>query len=270
MKIYGLTTCVGDEYAAYLKRSLPNWMNGLDALLVATDKETYGNNFRNIYFRPYPVFLVTDVFTRYGASFNKGAALSEGFAALRPDDWVLNFDSDILPPKNWRGIVEQHLQPGKLFGSSHLYRDDYSLIPDSDFPNVWGFFHLWHISDPHSWHRPVFDTTCGHAGNYDHSFMLQWPERERFDLWPKLKLTHQGEPRRKWFGNDPKNERKMTNLFTLGLWDAWQTRAGHIKAPNPQEIVIDGRGVPAEDIIQELDRFTCPDPFKYSVKVRTE
>src|SRR5262245_43667839 len=267
MKISGLTSCVGDEYAAYFGRALPRWLDTLDSLLVVTDFESFSNN-RDVFMdRPGCEAFVTDIFTRYKASFNKGAALSQGFAVARPRDWVLNFDADIFPPKNWRKICEPYLQPGKLFGSSHRYREDTTLIPDADFPNVWGFFHLWHISDPHSWKRPVFDSTCGHAGNYDHSFMLQWPERERFDFWPKLKLVHQGEPRRKWFGKDPKNEKKMSNLFTLGLWDAWQTRAGHIQAPDPQRVVIDNN-LPVAAILIELERYSDPDPFKYSVEVK--
>jgi hypothetical protein len=265
MKITGLTTCVGDTYAQYLKRALPRWLDSLDSLLVVTDYETFQHN-REIFSTRHT--LVSEIFTQHGASFNKGGALSQGFAHARPKDWVLNFDSDICPPKNWREIVESFpLEHHKLYGSSHRYGENHLLIPDSDFPNVWGFFHLWHISDPHSWNRPVFDSTCGHAGNYDHSFMLQWPERERVDFWPKLKLTHQGEPRQRWFGRDPKNEKKMTNLFMLGLWDAWQTRAGHVKTPEPEKIEIDGN-LPIAAILVELERYTDPDPFRYKVTVK--
>lgn len=269
MKISALTTCVGERYAAYLKKSLGCWSATLDELLVVTDEHT---DFGSWDWLPARLHR-TDIFTRYGASFNKGAALSEGFAILNPTDWVLNFDADILPPADWRTIVERHLpKPGELLGCSHRYREDGSLIPDADYPNIWGFFHLWHVASPYTWRRPVFDPTCGHAGNYDHTFMMQWPEKVRVDLWPRLRLVHQGEPREQWFGRDPKNDRKMTNLFALGLWDAWATRAGHITLPSEHlptyELVIDGRGRSVDDILSELAQYTDKDPFKYRVTVK--
>jgi hypothetical protein len=268
MKIYGLTACVGDNYALYLKRSLPRWRESLDRLLVVTDEETFQKHFAGIF---PSSFLVTDIFTRYGASFNKGAALSEGFANLCPTEWVLNFDADALPPKNWRSIIEGFdLQPRKLFGCSHRYRENGSQIPDADFPNIWGFMHLWNVSSPFSWHRPVFDPTCGHAGNYDHTFMMQWPVNERVDLWPKLHMIHQGEPRQSWFGRDPKGEKKMANLFMLGLWDAWASRAGHIAAPQVEETVIDGKDKNEEEVMWLLNKYTSADPFKYKLRVTHE
>lgn len=264
MKISALTTCVGDQYAAYLKNSYPIWKDGCDEVVVVTDWKTFQAN----RFDCFEKAFVTEIFTAHKASFNKGAALSQGFAVLNPDDWVLNFDSDILPPDDWRKIVEGGLRPGKLFGCSHRYGEDGSFIPDADFPNIWGFFHLWHISDYHSWKRPVFDPTCGHAGNYDHTFMMQWEPEARVDLWPALKLIHQGEPRQRWFGDDSQNERKMTNLFTLGLWDAWATRAGHITPPyEPLEIELNGAHG-TEWVLKELRRYNDWDPFRYQVTVK--
>jgi glycosyltransferase involved in cell wall biosynthesis len=245
---------------------------------VVTDQITACNHFADL--SPRPAILVTDIFIRYGASFNKGAALSEGFATIKHHDWILNFDADILPPDGWREICEESIffaeqsnarrngRSTKLFGCSHRYREDGTLIPDSDFPNLWGMFHLWNVYSPYTWRRPVFDSTVGHAGNYDHSFLMQFPENERVDFWPDLHLIHQGEPRQRWFGRDPKNDKKMMNLFTLGLWDAWLTRAGHIKIPPPEEVIINAVDKNRDDIVRELDKYTVSDPFKYDVKVK--
>ena len=244
MRIDALTTCTGEQYAKYLSKSLPIWADTCDAVWIATDERTA------------PEIQV-----------NNGAALSSLFGLANPDNWVLNFDSDILPPKNWRRLVEQKLPVGKLLGCSHRYREDGSQIADANYPNIWGFFHLWHVNDHHSWRRPVYTVDCGHAGNYDHTFMMQWPNKDRVDLWPGIKLVHQGEPRQSWFGSDPKNERKMINLFTLGLYEAWITKAGHVKVPPfESEIVIDHQTIDATR--QLLRQFTDPDPFKYKVEVK--
>ena len=236
MKISALTTCVGPKYAAMLERSLPVWLNTCENVYVVTDIDTCDRLVQAVEkclclgdFHP----IVTNLFTLHGASFNKGASLSSGFAHIENPEWILNFDADILPPADWRKIVEPHLSVGKLHGCSHRYREDGTQIPDADYPNIWGFFHLWHVDDPHSWRRPVYTVDCGHAGNYDHTFMMQWPPEDRVDLWPELKVVHQGEPRQQWFGNDAKNEKKMVNLFTLGLHEAWLTKAGHVKVPDP-------------------------------------
>lgn len=264
MKITGLTTCVGEHYAKMLGKSLPIWLNTLDDLRIITDHET-----KNRYMSGFPPSKIypTEIFTAHSASFNKGAALSQGFANIKDPDWILNFDADILPPANWRTPIEAYAYPDptKLYGCSHRYREDGSLIPDADFPNIWGFFHLWNVADPHSWRRPVFDPTCGHAGNYDHTFMTQWPVDSRVDLWPELKLIHQGEPRQKWFGNDEKNDKKMMNLFTLGLWDAWLTRAGHIKPPEPEVIVTIDKTYDPKLALEILSQYTESDPFRCKV-----
>ena len=266
-KISALTTCVGEKYARYLEKSLPIWLDTCDEIFVVGVSETFEripyhpDNYSKLH------LLSTDVFTAHGASFNKGAALSTGFASIEAPEWILNFDADVLPPANWRELVEPRLSVGRLHGCSHRYREDGSQIPDADYPNIWGFFHLWNVADPHTWKRPVFESDCGHAGNYDHTFMTQWPETERVDLWPDLKLIHQGEPRQSWFGNDPKNDKKMANLFMLGLWDAWHTKAGHIKTPQPQNRLT-FQHESLEKSMHLLKVWTDPDPFKYNMEIK--
>jgi hypothetical protein len=266
VNIAGLVVCVGDRYATMLHKPLRIWIKTLDSLTIVTDHDTkiFSEFHENCVCASANIFR-TDLFTAHGASFNKGAALSAGFAHANPQDWVLNFDADIIPPRDWREKVEPLVRPGKLLGSSRRYGEDGSLIPDADFPNIWGFFHLWHVDDPHSWRRPVFDSTCGHAGNYDHSFMMQWPESERVDVWPEIKLIHQGPPRQQWFGRDPGNLKKMRNLFMLGLYEAWQLKAGHIKPPEPYKICIDFG--PPGWVYEMLSDYTTKDPFLYQVRV---
>ena len=272
-KISGLTTCVGEKYARYLQRSLPIWLNTCDEVYVVTDHddtvaEQIYSCAKNCLCVADFQLIRTSLFTDFGASFNKGAALSAGFAYIKDPEWILNFDADVLPPRDWRKKVEEKLTVGRLFGCSHRYREDGTLIPDADFPNIWGFFHLWHVEDPHSWKRPAFEVDVGHAGNYDHSFMRQWPEKDRTDLWPELRVVHQGEPRQQWFGNDPRNKKKMANLFMLGLWEAWATKAGHIKVPEPdKEFHAQRSDLTACETRELLHKFTDVDPFKYRLVI---
>lgn len=264
MKIDGLVTCVGDRYKKYLLRSLPIWADTLDSVTVLTDELWALHRLKS-----NVNVIMTDIFTMYGASFNKGAALSHGFTTIAEPQWILNFDADIEPPKDWREKSEPFLVPGKLFGCSRRYDSNESLIPDSPFPDLWGFFHLWNVDDPHSWKRPVYPVDCGHAGNYDHTFLRQWPENARVDLSPVVRLVHHGEPRTAWFGRDPHNDRKMVNLFTLGLWEAWFTRAGHVKVPEPEvDETMDATLLTLAEVRTILRRYTDPDPFRYKLELK--
>ncbi len=261
MRIDGLVTCVGEKYAGYLSRSLPVWSDTLDSLTIVTSHTSFSPAI-------LPVncsFYETDLFTAYGAHFNKGLALSAAFGLLNPTDWVLNFDADILPEPDWRKKIEPILQVGNLHGCSRRYRDDGSCIPDSNFPDLWGFFHLWHVDDPHTWIRPVYPIDVGHAGNYDHTFQRQWEPENKIDL--PIHLIHQGEPRGHWFGaENPRNEKYMNILYGLGLWEAWLTKAGHVKVPEFKHKIVIEPGC-NEWIKPSLARHTTADPFEYRVRV---
>jgi len=104
MKISALTTCVGPKYAAMLHKSLPIWLETCDEVIVVTDLDTKINwkvaidFFQGAKGCTTLIPSRTDIFTAHGASFNKGAALSHGFAKIKDPEWVLNFDADILPP----------------------------------------------------------------------------------------------------------------------------------------------------------------------------
>ena len=253
-RIDGLVVCVGEKYAEMLSKSLPIWQDTLDSVTVVSNTS---DPWTLIYRFPRPRIFVTDLFTAHGAHFNKGAALSAAFADLNPREWVLNFDADIIPEPDWRKKIEGKLRVGNLYGA--MRRLERGLHdPESTFPDLWGYFHLWHVDDPHSWVRPVYPVDCGHAGNYDHTFLKQWPVECRREL--KIKLIHQGEPRNRWFGDHPDSEKKMSQLHQLGLYEAWFTKAGHIKVPEPEEIIVHSKA--------ELDKYTVTDPFKYRAWVK--
>lgn len=99
--------------------------------------------------------------------------------------------------------------------------------------------------------------------------MTQWEEKARVDLWPEIKVTHQGKPREHWFGRDPKNAKRMRALFTLGLWEAWQLRAGHIATPEPMRFCIEP-GPLHTWIHPMLDQYSSKDPFLYQVRIGSD
>jgi hypothetical protein len=166
---------------------------------------------------PYSKLYVykTEVFYAHGATFNKAAALCEAYYCASPSDWVLHFDSDILPPEYWRRLAEKRIQPGNLYGAFRYSEDGKRLDEYPLFP--YGYFHLWNTLDPNSWNWPIFEHWHPHAGNYDSEFAEQWPMSKRLDLG--FSVTHQGEPRENWMG--PKGG-DMQHLREVGLWKVRQ------------------------------------------------
>lgn len=194
MKINGLTVSV--NYADLFEKSLSRWTRGLDHLLVVTspaDAATQGlcDNWGIPY---YP----TDAFYRNGAAFNKGLAISEAVEACHwiEDAWQLLFDADIVPPSDWRDIVEAaRPQPGILYGATRQLESGERFSDRSEIP---GYFQLFHGSDPNVQRKPLLDTSWRHAGGMDSEFHQRWlGNRKR---WLDMTLIHQGEPGMNWHG----------------------------------------------------------------------
>lgn len=199
MRIDGITTCVGELYAGYLRRTLPVWLRTMASVTIVCidgrDKALASSQYNVIEHigldDGIQRTVFTDAFTRNGARFNKAAALNEGIAAAKPTDWILAFDCDILPPEDWRQTAEQHLRQGCLH-SARRYKLSGTKEDKRWYPR--GYFQLWHRTDEHA--QPFID--CEHAGRYDTAFANNWPE----DKWCELpiKLEHLGQRSTQWFG----------------------------------------------------------------------
>lgn len=205
MNISGITTCVGELYAGYLRQTLPVWLATLDSVTVITkwqEPEVCQ------LMRDFPVYLLpTFAFTRDGAYFNKGAALNDGYAAAKPTDWCLSFDCDTSPPPDWRTKAESIIEPGNLYGARR-YAGTRPFMP-------YGYFQLWHTSDPaptNPGKAGPFAACYAHGGRYDGVFLENWPEDRRREL--PFRLKHHGPPRRHWFGVG--NEHLMDDLLRGG------------------------------------------------------
>lgn len=190
MRIAGLVTCV--SYGPFLAEGLERWVAGLDQLLVVT---TADDSFTHTICGAAGVKMHwTDAFARDGAVFNKAAAMDEGLAILRPEDWVLCFDADVVPPHHWRAYVESAAPVcGNLYAAS---RQTEAGLPLNDGTDA-GFFHLWHVQDPAAQDRPLFGS-WHNASGYDSAFADRWLHHQRLRV--PVTCTHLGERGTHWCG----------------------------------------------------------------------
>jgi hypothetical protein len=204
MNISALTVCV--QYSEFLKKSIERWQEGLESLLVVTDRDD--DETMLLCEQSGAHCFVTNAFYRNGAAFNKGAAISE--AVERCDwfhDWQLLFDADMVPSLGWRGVVETSgIQAGNLYGATRVLEDGTQNMPD--LYELAGYFQLFHSSDEHAQTKPLLDCSWNHAGGMDSEFQSRWPNEKRHRL--PLRLVHQGKPGRNWWGvNNQEAQDKM-------------------------------------------------------------
>lgn len=205
MRLNGLTVCV--NYTYLLERTLPEWMKHLNSLTVVTSKSdedtvrliTNLNDPRvNIY--------TTDAFYLDGADFNKGRAMEEALVDMPWISWQVLFDCDIIPSNNLSLVVRSLHDRTKLYGARRYEgpaRPDAPLIPDDKVG--YGYFQLFHSSDPKVQTRPLLSTNWRHAGGYDSDFLDKWGTAEALPF----KLYHIG-PSSNWYGVG--NQQKMTEM----------------------------------------------------------
>jgi hypothetical protein len=203
MRIHGLTVCV--RYADFLARGIARWMDGLASLTVVTTPEDVET--RSLAEAHGARVFATDLFTADGAVFNKGRAMEAARRTMPWSDWILFFDSDVVPPVDWKARLEQTgLRIGALHG---CYRFDASDDVEDrgqprcahDVPGV-GFFQLFHASDPVvqvADGESLIDTHWIHGGNYDNRFMDRWRSRQIRVRDVPFRVAHIGE-RENWFG----------------------------------------------------------------------
>ncbi len=217
MMIDGLCSSVGPVYAGFMERTLPTWTDTLDSLTVVTMP---GDPVVAVC-APYRRVRVvqTDVFKRHGAAFNKGAALTQAYAAMDPIDGVLHFDADILPPADWRRRAEREFRQGCIHGAVRLDESGAKITDLGDWP--YGYFQLWHATDPAANFWPLFEVWHQSAGGYDLEFLEHWGKSRRHSL--SFTVTHFGEVRSNWFGvglpPDEQEEafRRMEQVHKVGL-----------------------------------------------------
>jgi hypothetical protein len=221
MYIEAVVICV--NYSDYLAHTLPASRSVFDNMVVVTsttDVDTV------LICNKYNVrCLQTDAFYEDGASFNKGAGINVGLAALSKKSWVVHLDADIYLPAMTRFILERvPLNQKKIYGIDRLMCESYSqwieylestrslheswtfahlnlfpggsrivqygdYIEDGGPPDGWvpiGFFQLWHPGT-----SGVFDYPERHAAadRTDVLHTKKWKRADR-ELIPELVSIH--------------------------------------------------------------------------------
>lgn len=256
--IRALTVCVG--YDDILRLTMPTVLPFVSELLVVSspaDERTAalvaGTDRARL--------LRTDAFYRDGAKFNKGLAIEEGFSALGRTGWLLVLDADImLPPDAARRLVKP-LRPGCLYTAPRRVLNDAAAWPDYHMrPDRWaglplrddrghfGYFQLFHATDPVLRPRPWYGVTSTHAGRCDNEFQLKWGKAHK--LRPGFEVLHVGPCDENWFG------RATDRIDGVPVPDAVENRdlqtrlkqkhgwAGHERRPVDLEERVAGPSVP--------------------------
>jgi hypothetical protein len=184
---------------------------------------------------------VTDAFYRGGASFNKGAAMEEGFDTLGREGWIVVWDADTLFPD----VVRlPRLTKGFLYSPPRLIQAN-PAIAASRLDVAWntaqptvedchaGYFQLFHADDEALRERPWYDVTYVHAGGCDHYFQAKWPRQNK--IRPGFSVLHLGPRDQNWFGRatarldgrlSQGREQKLSLMRQLGESRGWFGRPG--------------------------------------------
>lgn len=156
MKIDSFITCVGDNARKFLSLTLGFNKKFFDETYIIT---TYGDIETEKLCQSAGVnCLVTDLFYKNNAVFNRGATLNKAFEIIQPQDWIVSMDADcilknhFLDWKNnyndsieyfWgmrRTIVPTINDLEKIFagGPETNYETPYGI--------GYGFFQLWNVN----------------------------------------------------------------------------------------------------------------------------
>lgn len=270
MRIDALMCCVGQEYAKYLGSSIQLWLDTLDSLTVVTrvndvhtldvlnDYQSDNSNLR---------IVETDLFNSLGASFNKGAALVHAFSFIKPTDWFLSLDADIIPESTWRKRVEKILHPTYLWGAAR-HNEQGNVIHDPP-PFPYGYFQCWNVANPITWYRPLWDVDWSHAGHYEMSFIERWPEDRKRAL--PIRLTHYGEVRANWFADSRDSQKRMKELRRRGFHKDRHANNNRITIPAPtvvNEIIPKESGL--SSVLERLHFHSDSNPFRYIYRALTD
>lgn len=118
-----VTACV--NHAHFLKETLPINKRKVDNVIVITSPTDFET--QKVCKDNDVECIKTDLFFKYGAPFNRGLALNEGFRRLKYNSWVLHLDSDIILPKGYENILKEDnekLQNNTLYGTKRVELSD--------------------------------------------------------------------------------------------------------------------------------------------------
>jgi hypothetical protein len=198
---------VSVDFSDILEMTLPRLRPHVSTTYVVTSlKDT---KTREVAARFGAAVISTDVFYDRGASFNKGAAITHALNVINPEGWVLSVDADIVLPHHVHFEVAElgnvYGAPRLLWKNPEAFRiitpevgDHWGKLVRLHDTELGGYFHLWHVEDPHLGEFPWHGTEWEHAGGYDTEFLSHWPKEKQKYL--NMEVLHLGSPFSGWYG----------------------------------------------------------------------
>lgn len=201
--IKAITVCVG--YDDFLQLTIKRTLQYVDKFVIVTTPEDTRTQ-ELVAKHDKAECFITDAFYRQGASFNKGWALEEGFDALGRDGWLLILDADILLPEtlpSWAPqIGKMYTPPRRIMTAVDGLREtpyvDINELPIRREHGNFGYFQLFHATDPALTFLPWYETTWVHAAGADSVFEKRWVKANR--LPAPFEVIHLGETDQNWYG----------------------------------------------------------------------
>ena len=141
MIIDAVTVCI--DYSDYLEQILYN-RRFLKRWLIVTHKSD--NKTINICKKNNLDFILSENIYKNNSPFAKNNAINEGLISLKPNNWILHLDSDILLPENFNEIINGKIITDKntIYGINRCNINENIISTNYQIPI--GFFQLWHSS----------------------------------------------------------------------------------------------------------------------------
>lgn len=198
-----LTVCV--DYDDLLSLTLSRNLRHFEETLVVTSP-TDDRTIRLAESMPKVRVYCTDAFYRRNAYFAKGAAIEEAFDVLGREGWIVIWDADIVMPE----VMDlSMIVPGNLYTPNRLFCEDpkqwkgqmdwteYKTWSIDEW-GFWGYFQLFHASDPVLRDYPWYTTDWAHASASDAEFQNKWPMSNK--IRPPFHVLHLGQHSTNNFG----------------------------------------------------------------------
>lgn len=219
MFIEAVTVCI--NYGDFLSEIAPYNISLLDRWIIVTTPQDEVT--RDICRKHNIECLTSTEHLRDNAKFSKGRLIDRGFSMLGGSDWMLQLDSDIVLPTDFRTLLnEAHLDENNIYGCDRLNvvgyetwkklktkglqcrSDPWKLDLNRSYCTLGsrvinqelgytpiGFFQLWHGSSSlyKNFHSKRYPMKHGTAARTDVQHALQWDRRNRV-LIPELLVWH--------------------------------------------------------------------------------
>lgn len=219
--IRGITISVGQWYADLLRITLPANMRHLTECLIVTEPGDPSIEVaRSV---PGARVFETAAFRDFGARFNKGLAMEQGFDFMGKHGWIFIFDADIILPDS---LPVDRLDPRKIHGMPRRILDDpkqwhpgfdWKLAKKNFDGSPIGYAQLFHTDAPAlEGKRPWYDVSFPHAGGGDAYFLTHFAGGDRVMM--RAECLHLGKVDVHWHGCDPEGIDLQAKYVTYNGW----------------------------------------------------